>query len=484
MQLHKIIAMLIVIICLSPFIYSQNEITPVGVINFPEKAIFKITEKVNSFDGKLIDYTEGILRKMQRREKRLMQKLQKKDSTAAKNIFNNSEEEYTALINGFRKNQMARNNKVGEFLPNLDSLNTGLKFLSENKSKLGIDQRTSTEVSSALTSVKSLQERMKNISTVQSYLKQRKQLLKEQLSKYGFTKELKKINRDVYYFKERVTELKSTIDDPRKLELAAFRFLNKIPSFKDFFEKHSFIASVFGSSNFTSFNNSASAIPDIPGLQSRTQVDKIISAGFLNSSAASGNPSDILREKLSVAKDELNQIKSKSSSWDENAEMPDFRPNEMKAKSFLKRIEAGTNLQFSKPTSLLPSTADIAGQLAYKFHQNGSFGIGASYKLGYGNIRRLSITHQGVGLRSFADYRVKGKFFVNGGFEYNYNAAFQNIPELTQSDSWQKSALIGLSRKYKISKKLRGNFMVLYDFLHNQHTPISQPILIRFGYNF
>ncbi|WP_186774369.1 hypothetical protein [Chitinophaga pinensis] len=36
---------------------------------------------------------------------------------------------------------------------------------------------------------------------------------------------------------------------------------------------------------------------------------------------------------------------------------------------------------------------------------------------GWNNI---VISHQGVGLRSFVDWKLKGTFFVNGGFEQNY----------------------------------------------------------------
>jgi len=66
----------------------------------------------------------------------------------------------------------------------------------------------------------------------------------------------------------------------------------------------------------------------------------------------------------------------------------------------------------------------------------------------------------------------------------NYNSAFKNIEQLKNENAWQRSGLIGVSKKYKITKKLKGSVQLLYDFLAEAHTPVSQPFLFRVGYNF
>jgi hypothetical protein len=165
--------------------------------------------------------------------------------------------------------------------------------------------------------------------------------------------------------------------------------------------------------------------------------------------------------------------------------MPGFKPNEMKSKSFLQRLEFGGNMQFARSSQYYPTTSDIAGQVAYKFHKNGSAGLGAAYKLGLGTgFNNIRFSHQGMGLRSFLDWKLKGTFYINGGFEENYNAAFTNTDQLRNIDNWQGSALIGVSKKYKVSSKLKGNIILLYDFLYNQHIPRTDPIKLRLGYNF
>jgi hypothetical protein len=87
-------------------------------------------------------------------------------------------------------------------------------------------------------------------------------------------------------------------------------------------------------------------------------------------------------------------------------------------------------------------------------------------------------------LRSFVDWKLKGTFFVNGGFEENYLSTFTRVAQLRNWNGWQGSALPGVSKKYKISPKLKGNIMLLYDFLATRNVPPTSTIKLRMGYNF
>ncbi|MGB8191074.1 MAG: hypothetical protein WCF67_04100, partial [Chitinophagaceae bacterium] len=445
------------------------------VIDFPGKIVRQLQKKAADADEKILRQTERSMRTLQRQEEKMRKKLFAKDSAGAKDIFDPSQVKYTEYLtnlqNGtFRLDQR----KVGEYLPYFDSLKSSLKFLQTSE-QLMQNIPMQNDVNNALSSFNQVQDKLKYVSEIRRYLKQRKAFLHEQLGKHGFSAQLKKIDKEVYYYAEHIKQYKALLNDPNRQQQEALRLLNKIPAFKEFVKKNSFLSALLGSNDFSSFAGmNAADIPDMPGLQSRAQVQSVVNTNVL--SAGSGGQ-DILTQRLSTVKDELKKLKNSASSWDENSEMPDFKPNEMKAKSFLQKLELGTNLQFGKSNSFVPSTADIGAQVAYKFHQNGNFGLGMSYKLGWGDIRHISFSHQGVGFRSFLDYRMKKNFFVNGGFEYNYNAAFKNIAQLKDFDAWQKSALFGVSRKYRINKKIKGNMVLLYDFLHKQHIPNTQPLV-------
>ncbi|MBO9571012.1 MAG: hypothetical protein J7497_02200, partial [Chitinophagaceae bacterium] len=89
----------------------------------------------------------------------------------------------------------------------------------------------------------------------------------------------------------------------------------------------------------------------------------------------------------------------------------------------------------------------------------------------------------GIGFRTYADLKLKGNFWFSSGAEMNYFSQFKNFDELKHKVPWQKSALAGLSKKYKI-KKATGELKLLYDFLWTRNGPNSQPLIFRTGYTF
>lgn len=111
-------------------------------------------------------------------------------------------------------------------------------------------------------------------------------------------------------------------------------------------------------------------------------------------------------------------------------------------------------------------------------------GLGASYKMGWGkDIQHIAVSSQGVGLRSFAETKIKGSFFVSGGFEYNYQQPIYSFSQIRSLSSWTRSGLIGVTKKYKINSKWKGKLQLLWDFLSYQQVPRTQAVIFRIGYN-
>jgi hypothetical protein len=172
-------------------------------------------------------------------------------------------------------------------------------------------------------------------------------------------------------------------------------------------------------------------------------------------------------------------------------DMPDFKPNNQKTKSFWKRLEYGTNLQTQKSNNFFPTTSDIGLSVGYKLSDKSIIGIGGSYKVGWGkDIRNIAISSEGAGLRSFLDVKLKGSFFASGGYEYNYQPLTVSetiTPDIAaQGDKWQQSGLVGISKiislKSKTFKKTKAQ--LLWDFLSYQQQPRTQAVKFRVGYSF
>jgi hypothetical protein len=197
-----------------------------------------------------------------------------------------------------------------------------------------------------------------------------------------------------------------------------------------------------------------------------------------------------IQEVLSVQahdiQSQLNQLKDKVAKMGGSGSedpMPEFKPNHQKTKSFLQRLEIGTSLQNIKGNGFFPSSTDLGLSVGYKLNDKSIIGFGGSYRMGWSkDIKHLKVTHQGMGLRSFVDYKLKGSIWLSGGGELNYRSQFRNFDILNDYSAWQKSALLGLSKRYQVGKKLKGNMQVLYDFLWRDQVIKTQPVVFRFGY--
>jgi hypothetical protein len=145
-------------------------------------------------------------------------------------------------------------------------------------------------------------------------------------------------------------------------------------------------------------------------------------------------------------------------------------------------LEYGSNITFNKSNGLIPGSSDLAATIGYRLNDYFLFGVGAGYKFGMGSIQHIEFSNQGINFRSFLDFKIKNQLFISGGYEANHNSQFKNIAQLKDFNAWQSSGLLGLGKKYRISKKIKGTAEVLFDFLYRSHLPVSQPIVYRLGY--
>jgi hypothetical protein len=76
---------------------------------------------------------------------------------------------------------------------------------------------------------------------------------------------------------------------------------------------------------------------------------------------------------------------------------------------------------------------------------------------------------------------MKGSIWISGGYEFDYQHEFEKIDELKNVNAWQKSGLIGLTKKYKVGKK-NGNMQLLWDFMSYSQVPRTTALKFRVGY--
>ena len=455
----------------------KEDTTAVTPQSISSKFLDNTSSKASRVAKKLDKKTTKALLDLQNQEIRIQRKLARKDSLKAASVFGNAKQQYTQL-----QQKLQKQGSLQEYIPGLDSMSSTLKFLQQNPLLLSKAKGGSQKLENAITQVNRMEGQFQNAEEVKRFQKERRQYLKEQLQNFGFAKELKNLNKQAYYYSEQINKFKAVLKDHKKAEREVITLLSKTKLFQNFMRKNSILASLFRMPGDPSDPvNPAS----LAGLQTRVQISNLIQQqiGTTGQSQFQQNMQDA-QSQLQQLKDKI--IKSGNNSSD--AEMPEgFKPNDQKTKSFLKRLEYGTNIQSQKASNFFPVTSDIGLSLGYRLNDKSIIGIGTSYKIGWGNgWKNIDITNQGVGLRTFIDWKIKGSFWLSGGYEQNYKTAFDNIDELKDQNAWQQSGLIGLSKVVSLKTKFfrKTQLQLLWDFLSYQQVPRTQPVLFRVGYKF
>ncbi|TKK64360.1 hypothetical protein FC093_22670 [Ilyomonas limi] len=463
-----------------------------GIAGISDKSLSFMQHKYSRLTTSIQQQSTKMLQRMQRKEQKLRNKLQRKDSTLAKELFEGSESKYKQLQSSLTsKADTSLAHPLQEYIPNIDSLQTALSFLKQGNALQNLSADKLQQVNKATGQLKELQASMQQANNIQAYIRGRQQELKQQLKdkllNSSIAKQFKSINKEAFYYEQRLREYKELINDKQKLEQKALELVRNLPAFQSFWQKHSYLAQLFP----TPANYGTPQA--LAGLQTRAAVQQQLQqrfgmSSFTPNSSGGGASNNYLQQQMQAAQTQLSQLKDKLSNLGINGgssdmTMPEFKPNSQHTKSFLKRIEYGVNIQSQKSTWGIPVTSDIALTAGYKLNDKSTIGIGAAYRIGWGNggLKHIKITHEGVGLRSYVDIKAKGSIWLSGGYELNYMQSFRKFADLYDINVWQRSGLIGITKKYKVGKH-ENNMQLLWDFLSYNQMPKTPAIKFRVGF--
>ncbi|PWV47661.1 hypothetical protein [Chitinophaga sp. S165] len=444
----KIMLPLLFLFCATPCMAQDSAIT-----HLPGRYLTRTTHKAVALQNGLERKTTRLLSRWQKQEEKMQAKLRRIDPAA---VFPTAQ---VGLPTPLQATGID------------DTQQQTLAYLQKHKALLG---KSASQLPAATAAYQSLAGKFKYADQVKEYIRLRRQVLQQTLSSYpGMVKDLKTLNQTAYQYGSELCAYKEMLKNPDKIEEKALVLLKKIPAYNDFISTHSQVASLFNLG--TGFNSNRTT----EGLQTRATVAQAVQQRL--GTDASGIETATARRN--AATQQIETLKKQFPQTDNAAEMPDYQPKEMKMQAFLKRLKPGGNIQFQRSGSYFPANVEIAGQLAYQFHKKGSLGVGLGYKLGLGeNWDKIQFSHRGIGVRSFIDWKLKGTFFLNGGYELNRFTPFRNVQELRTRKGFVSSGLIGISQKYPIGPKLKANMMLLYDFLAERRQGQSDKFKLRIGY--
>ena len=352
-----------------------------------------------------------------------------------------------------------------------DQLTTQLKYLDSNKNILSAGKQQL--LAKAREKAVALDAEEQQNEALQKMIKERRQqLIAEAMKHLGKNKYLQKINKEGWYYVETLKNYKQLFNEPGKAEETAKNLLNKIPAFKEFMRKNSMLASLLG------ISAEAANSQNLSGLQTRIAVNNQMQALV---TAGGPNAAQYLQQNMQTAQAELDKLKQRieKAGGSGGGELPDFKPNNQKIKTFAQRLEYSADIQPIRGNDWVPGAVNTGINIGYKLNDKSVIGAGMSYKLGLGSIQKIRFSNQGIGFRSFIDWKLKKQFFISGGYELNKIHANQ-LPGFTINE-WQRSGLVGLSKKQTIGKKRMVKTQLLWDFLSYQQIPRTQPIIFRVG---
>ncbi len=440
-----------------------------------DKYINAVGSRSAEYQSEMQQKTVQYLNKLKSQEQTLQKQLNKIDTNAAVKIFNGSQQTYDKLQNDLKNNSENVIKSCGKYVPGIDSAITSLKFLQQTNITGKIGSNVS-QVTTAMSKVKALEDQFKKTDNVEDFIKQREAYLQQNLASYNLPG-LQQYKQEAAYYAQTMSELKQDWDDPSRIEAKAITILNKIPAFQDFMKKNSMIAGLFNLPDDYSTSG-------LGGLQTRDQVQSLMQQTMANMGPSGSQTAQM---NIGDGQSTLTDLRSKLNSGSSDLAMPNGQGNSQHTKSLWKRIQYGFDMQSTRSNFYFPSQTNFALTAGYKLTEGNTIGIGISYAVGWGkDIQHISISSQGIGFRSFGDIKFKGSFYGSGGFEYNYAYPFNTVSQLESSGIWQKSGLIGITKMVSLKSKLVKNtkLQLLWNFLSYYQSPQTQPIVFRVGYNF
>lgn len=194
------------------------------------------------------------------------------------------------------------------------------------------------------------------------------------------------------------------------------------------------------------------------------------------------------QKELNEAQKELTKLKKKYSSVPNSNDLSTAtKRNSLKGKPFKERMVFGGNFQL---VSTEPLIIDISPVLGYRIDKRFTIAIGATYRARLTEYPKNKIPPTGkddltYGYRIFTDYTFWKGFYAHGEYE-RMSKEFEITPQSDRYErKWVEAAMLGMGRTYTINKTLKGGVQLMYNFLHNNTERVyTSPWVFRFGFEF
>ena len=187
------------------------------------------------------------------------------------------------------------------------------------------------------------------------------------------------------------------------------------------------------------------------------------------------------QDKIKGAQQTMTKFKKKYASVPSSSDMSKAtKRNSLAGKPLGERVTLGGNFQILRGN---PIAADLSPLIGFRWTKKWLLGIGGTYRVTLSQENKLSylVDQDVMGYQSFAEYRLIKGFYLHGSFE---RMATRTDPKV-EDESWQwvNGGLAGLGKSYRLTKKIKGNALILYNFFYESgKSPYPRAWMIKMGF--
>jgi hypothetical protein len=452
--------------------------------------------KCDRLSSKIRKATDEALSKFQDIEFNFLLQLCSVNERHAESLIQNSQYSINRLNS---KIDREINQQISGYIPEFDSLNMAVRYISELIEKDSLSECECNELDKLRQRQAGLRDEIKRTELVVQYMDERTTYLNKLSLEYPeLGMSMHPLQKLTYYFKASNNEFFSVFSDRTKPEKLIFSLLNRSNSFREYSNEFGQLAKYNVAINQQANEGQsmanvieqlvllAKSNKDNTPLLDQLNTHRIKDHDILNTN----QPENLQNRKLGL--DQISKEKAESSSkrTPQAETKKGWKPNPLKSKRFKDRLIYGLNFQGTQRREFLPTSGLITGSLSYRLNTKMNLGIGFSNNFGFNVIGHKSeilkppiIEFKGYSYRAIYTFNIYRSCFLSFNYERNLQKAVlvnQNLRDYFLNDNSTPSALIGLKLKMNNSGRTSNTLEVLYDLLHER---LSQPALvIRVGF--
>ena len=184
-------------------------------------------------------------------------------------------------------------------------------------------------------------------------------------------------------------------------------------------------------------------------------------------------------QELQAAQSKLQDLKKKYRQVQTDQDVY-VKKSSLEGEPLSERLTYGGTMQLLRQPQL---AFDLSPLLGYRFNKRFALGVGATYRLALSKDPvRIHTDNAIYGGRVFTEYTLIRSFLLHAEYERMSQVA-SVTPEETVSRQWQTSLLLGIGKTYRITNRVQGSMLLLYNLRHDQQSIYPRPWMIRLGFH-